>query len=110
MRRVRSRIQPLLDAFEVTKLEHPIHEALLVGITDDKAREFFEEIENNDGFFQVLAGCSQLGTDDDVTRDVFEILEKAVRSCPFASNDHQRFEELFARMRPAVLGSPEPAE
>lgn len=104
MRRVRVNIQPLLDAFEATELKHPIHEAILVGITDDKGPEFFEEVANNDGFFQVLAGCSQRGTDDDLTEDVFNILQRAVRVCPFATPDHEEFEGLFARLRPLVLG------
>lgn len=105
MRRVRTKLQPLLDAFEATALDHPIHEAILVGITDDKGPEFFEEVENNDGFFQVLSGCRQRDTDSELTEDVLEILHRAVRTCPFATPDHDKFEALFARFRPLVLGS-----
>ena len=105
MRRVRTRVQPLLDAFEATVLDHPIHQGILVGITDDKGTEFFEEVENNDGFFQVLSGCILRGTDDELTEDVLEIIHRAVRICPFATSDHDKFEELFARIRPLVLGS-----
>jgi hypothetical protein len=99
MRRVRPKIQPLLDAFEATELEHPIHEAILVGITDDKGPEFFEEVENNDGVFQILAGCTHQGTDNELTADVFGILHRAVNLCPFATPDHDKFEALFARFR-----------
>ena len=108
MRRVRVRIQPLLDSFEATALECPIHEAILVGITDDKSPEFFEEVDNNDGFFQVLAGCSQCGTDDELTENVFNILRRAVRHCPFATPDHLTLEALFNRLRPSVLDSRPP--
>jgi hypothetical protein len=105
MLRVRTKLQPLLDAFEATVLDHPIHEAIVVGITDDKGTEFFEEVENSDGFFQVLSGCSLRGTDDELTEDVFEILHRAVRTCPFATPDHGKFEAMFARLRPLVLGT-----
>lgn len=105
MRLVRLKIQPLLDAFEATELAHPIHEAILVGITDDKDAQYFEEIENNDGFFQVIAGCRQNGTIEEFARDVFEILQRAVRLCPFATPDRETFEDLFATFRPVVLAS-----
>ena len=105
MRRVRTKLQPLLDAFEATALDHPIHEAILVGITDNMGPEFFEEVENNDGFFQVLPGCRQRDSDSELTEDVLEILHRAVRTCPFATPDHDKFEALFARFRPLVLGS-----
>ncbi len=105
MQRVRTKLQPLLDAFEATILDHPIHEALLVGITDDKGSEFFEEVENNDGFFQVLSGCEQRGTDGEMTEAVLGILHRAVRLCPFATPDHEKIEEVFTRLRRLVLGS-----
>ena len=52
MRSVRARLKPLLAAFEAIELDHPIHEAILVGITDDKGAELFEQVENNDVFFK----------------------------------------------------------
>lgn len=105
MRRVRIKLQPLLDAFDAIELQHPIHEAILVGITDEKEPEFMEEVNNNDGFFQVLAGCSLRGSDAQLTEDVFAILLRAVRLCPFTTPDHATLEELFTRLRPRVLGS-----
>lgn len=104
MRRVRVKIQPLLDAFEATELDHPIHDAILVGITDDEGPEFFEEIKNNDGYFQIFAGCANHGVDDDLAREVFSILQRAVRVCPFATSDHDKFEALFARFREPLFG------
>jgi hypothetical protein len=105
MRRLRLRLQPLLDAFEATELEHPIHEAILVGITVDMGGEFFEEVENNDGFFQVLAGCPHQGSDNELAENIFDVLQRTVRLCPFAALDHDKFEALFARMRLVVLNA-----
>ena len=78
IRRVRPKFQPLLEAFETVELKHPIHEAILVGITDDRPPDFFEEVETNDSFFQVMAGCTLRGGDDELAEDVFEILLKAM--------------------------------
>jgi hypothetical protein len=105
MQRVRGRFQPLLDAFGATKLQHPIHEAILVGITDDKSSEFFEEVPNRDGFFQVLAGCDWRGDDSKLIEQVFSILERAVRSCPFSNPDHATLIELFERLKPRIVDS-----
>ena len=105
MRRVRVQLQPLMDVFEGVELDHPIHEAILVGITDDQGPEFFEEVENNDGFFQVLAGCSLQSTDEALAEVVFDILHRATMACPFVTPDHEKFEALFDRLRPTVLGS-----
>lgn len=103
MRRVRPKIQPLLDEFDATRLDHAIHEAILVGITDDKGPEFIQEVENGDGFFQVLAGCSQGGTDDELMAEVFDILQRSASLCPFAAPDRKKLEALFARSRRELL-------
>lgn len=105
MGRVDGRFRDLTTSFGAVALDHPIHEAILVLITDDKPPEFMQEVENRDGFFQVIVGCSWKGTDDQLAEDVFEILHRAVRTCPFAIPDHDKFEALFARFRPLVLGS-----
>ena len=103
MRRIRPRFQPLLDAFASVEMDHPIHTALLVGITDDQPQGFLEEVKNNDGFFQVIAGCPSGRTEEELAHDVFNILESAVRLCPFSEPDHKRFNSLFQRMRSTVL-------
>ena len=103
MRRVRPRLQPVLDAFERIELQHPIHEAILVGITDDKAPGFIEEIENNDGFFQVICGCSDSGSDNELLEAILGILRQSFRLCPFATSDHEEFEKLFAEMHQLIL-------
>jgi hypothetical protein len=76
-------------------LVNPIHEALLVGITDDKGPEFFEEVPNRDGFFQVLAGVQTKGSDLDLTKEVFNILRRAAKACPFSKPDHETIESVF---------------
>lgn len=103
MRRVREKLKPLLDAFEAVKMTDPIHEAILVGITDDQPASFFDEIENNDGFFQVLAGVEYNGSDDELAEQVFEILQRASKACPFSQPDRLVFDSLFDHMRPTVL-------
>lgn len=103
MRRVREKIQPLLDAFKLVELRDPIHQAILVGITDDRKPGYFEEVENNDGFFQVLAGCKFNGSEDELTADVFDILNKAVSLCPFSLPDQKMFDSVFERMRSSVV-------
>jgi len=103
MRRIRSDFLPLLEAFQAVKLEHPIHESILVIITDDRPAQYFEEIENSDGYFQVLAGCTLRGGDEELVADVFEILRNTTRLCPFATPDQAAFEALFQRMRPLIV-------
>jgi len=92
-----------MDAFERVEIEHPIHEAILVGITDDKPTQFFQEVENNDGFFQVLVGCSLREGDDELAEDVFEVLQRTVRLCPFAIPDHKAFESNGTSLSLACL-------
>ena len=42
-------------------------------------------------------------TELELTEDVFAILHRAMRLCPFATPDHDTFEALFDRLRPTVL-------
>jgi hypothetical protein len=102
-RRIRPRLQPLLDEFERVNLQ-PTYNAILVGITDDQGLQFFEEVPNNDGFFQVLAGCSAAASDEELKRQVFEILHRAVESCPLPKEDRRACEELFARHESLIGG------
>jgi hypothetical protein len=97
MGRVRVKLQPLLDDFAATEMVHPIYDAILVGITDEKGPDFFEVVETNDEFFQVLAGCGHRNTDKDVAADVLKILQRALQLCPFATPDRRIFAELFAK-------------
>lgn len=103
MQRIDKRLAQLCDAFQTVELDYPIHEAILILITDDKEQTFFEEVKNSDGYFQVIAGCSLRNTDDELTEDVFKILLRAVRLCPFATPDHDKFEALFERFRSSLI-------
>ena len=103
MRYVRARLQPLLDAFETVSMTDPIHEAILVGLTDERPAKFFEEVENDEGFFQVLAGVQFTGSDDELARSVFETLRKASVACPFSRPDREAFDALFDRMKRELL-------
>lgn len=105
MRRVDSKLQPLFAAFESVEMIDPIHEAILVGVTDDQPAGFFQEVKNNEGFFQVLAGVRFTGADDELTEDVFDILRKASAACPFSHPDRETFDALFARMKLTVTGA-----
>jgi hypothetical protein len=100
IRRVLERAQPLVDAFGQMVLEHPIHEAVLIGITDGRGRGYFEEVENRDGFFQVLAGCPYAGDDEALARDVFAIILRSVRSVPFSRPDAAKVDKLIQRTVP----------
>lgn len=103
MRRVRERLQPLLNEFELVEMTDPIHEAILIGITDDQPSGFFEEVPNNDGFFQIMAGVEFSGSEVELNESVFEILRKAAMACPFSRPDRAAFDSLFERMRPTVV-------
>lgn len=100
MRKVSARFLDLEAAFASIELRDPIHEALLVGITNDKAPSYFAEIPNRDGVFQILAGCDAGLAEDDLQRHVFEVLRKAMRACPFSKPDHDALEALFAQFEP----------
>lgn len=50
MRRIRERFADLHNAFEMVELEHPIHDAILVIITDDKEPTHFEVVEQRHFF------------------------------------------------------------
>jgi len=72
-------------------MRHPIHDAILIAITDSKPRGFFEEVKNRDGFFQVLAGVDESVSQEALEREIFAIIERAVRQCPFSEPDRERF-------------------
>jgi hypothetical protein len=93
------RVMPTFDSlrfeFERVELLDPIHSSILVGITDDKPAEFFEEIQNNSGVFQVLVGCPYVANDQELKRVVFERLRMAVVACPFSTPDKNNFDRLL---------------
>lgn len=102
-RRVRSRFDPLVKAFAKVELANPIHRALLVGITDEKGTDYFEEIPNDDSYFQVLAGCAMKNSDLELSQQIFNILRKAASLCPFSIVDHESIQEVFDEFEPKIL-------
>jgi hypothetical protein len=102
MRRIRPRFSPLVDVFATTELINPIHEAILVGITDDKGPNFFEEVPNRDGFFQVLAGVDLKQSDEMLVKNVFDTLRRAAIACPFSKPDHGTIQRVFDESEPKV--------
>ncbi len=103
VRRIRARLRPLLDGFEAIELLDPVFEGIIVGITDMKALGFFEEVENNDGFYQVFCGCSEYKSDSELIREIFEIFRRTTRECPFSRVDHDRIEMLFVEYEKKLL-------
>ena len=99
MRRIRPRFAPLLEAFARTQLVNPIHEAILVGITDEKEAQFFEEVANRDGFFQILAGVHSNYSDLELAKEVFGLLRRAAKTCPFSKPDDAAIQKGVRRIR-----------
>src|SRR5690349_14890904 len=100
MRRIRPTLESLAAEIEAVPIQYPIHEAVLVGITDNRDDMFFEEVPNHDGFFQVLTGfdasvdlTSQ--NDANLKKMVFDKLRQAVIACPFSRPDREAFEGFF---------------
>jgi hypothetical protein len=84
----------LEEALAKVDLKHPIHEAILVGITDDRAKDSFEEVPNGDGYYQVLVGFDSsigLGAENDrqLKFALFQQLSKAILACPFSAPDRE---------------------
>ncbi len=104
MARILPRFDPLVEAFARTELVNPIYQAILVGVTDDKGPDFFEEVPNSDGFFQVLAGVHMPTSDSILTKEVFDILRRAARACPFSKPDQQTIQTVFDTVQSSVLG------
>lgn len=102
MRRIRPEIEEHTRDFSAVVLQHPIHEAILVGITDDMLDSHWEEVPNGDGFFQVLAGFDSSipldGSADAVLiSSVLQKLSSAVIACPFSIPDQTSMRLLVHR-------------
>jgi hypothetical protein len=95
MRRIRPRFASLADRFAKTELNSAVHKAVLVGITDDQGLNFFSEVPNTDGFFQVLAGCHLTEGDSSLAKQVFQILRRAAMACPLSRTDCEKVQEVF---------------
>lgn len=102
MRRIRPAVEERTKEFTSVILEHPIHEGILVGLTDDRKDSDWEEIPNRDGFFQVLAGFDSTipldgSADSALIRSVLQKPSAAVFACPFSIPDRRSMSLLVDR-------------
>lgn len=100
MRRIRPSLAPVFERFSEIQPIHPIHSAILVGITDEYGDGHYEEVQNNDGFYQVLTGCKDTWSsgkisDEDLRAAVILKLKTAVSACPFSEPDREMFLSVF---------------
>ena len=92
MRRIRPKFESLFAEFEAQELQNPIHEAILVGVTDSIGSEEMQVIPNREGFFQVLCGFGDQtsfipANDRSLEVALYERLLRAVENCPFSKPD-----------------------
>lgn len=99
VRRIRMDFDAHFDEFSATPLHHPVHEAILVGLTDAKAAGYFAVVPNKDGFFQVIAGVSPGETELELRAAVLSAMCKAILACPFATPDKEQFAVLLERWK-----------
>lgn len=100
MRRIRPSLEPFFERFSEVQPIHPIHSAILVGITDEYGDGHYEEVQNDDGFYQVLTGCRDTWSsgkisDEDLLEAVILKLKTAVSACPFSKPDREKFLSVF---------------
>jgi hypothetical protein len=99
LRRVRPVFESLTQQFAGISLRHPIHDAILVGIVE-RPSDYFHEIPNNDGYFQVHVGYDlslDASPDNDIQfcREVFGRVRAAILACPFSDPDRQTVQHLL---------------
>jgi hypothetical protein len=87
MLRVRPSLEQFLEGFCEVVSSRSSCDAILVGVTDDKPADYFEEIDNTEGFFQVVVGCPYLRDDVELTKAVFDRLVRAIKACPMPATD-----------------------
>lgn len=102
IRKVRPNFDALFEAFSEVKITNPIHEAILIGF-DSAPADYFEVIQNRDGFFQVLAGLKSNLEQNELKVELFKIIEQAVQSCPFTNSDKKRFTDLLHEWKPKLI-------
>jgi len=109
MRRIRPKFNSLCAEFESRELENPIHEALLLGITDSLGREEIQVIPNRDGFFQVVCGFGEDNLlspahDRELESMLLKRLVLAIEMCPFSEPDRATMLELLNEWAGKELG------
>lgn len=101
MRRIRPCFDSLCSEFEALKLDNPIHEIFLLGVTDDLPDCEFREVKNKDGFFQVMCGFDQNASflqanDEALKLMLFQKIFGAVKLCPFSAPDRQSLNNMLS--------------
>ena len=112
IRRIRPAFDSLETAFAAVELRHPIHEAILVGITDEHGKDYYQEVPNADGYFQALVGFDPtigLGAENDRRLEIalFEQLSRVILACPFATTDRESVTTAIQSWARANLASTE---
>jgi hypothetical protein len=97
MRRILARLEPLVEIVDGVELKDPSLKAILIGMTDDMDEDEFEEIENKEGFCQVLIGCNYNGDEEILLRDVFYRIMRTVEDAPLHHIDRDVLLALFER-------------
>lgn len=100
MRRIRPGFDALVASFAAQPLAHPIHEFLLVGLTNSQPLGFLEEAPNRDGAFQVLCGLGPWEhgpeRDAELRRMAWDAVRRSIEACPFSAPDRAAFAHLLA--------------
>ena len=103
IRRIRSDFEDFFDDFSLVDLTNPIHEAILIGVTDSRGDDFFEIIKNRDGYFQTLAGLDGFDDDAVLRKKLFLIVSKSILACPFSNPDRGKFHILLKKWEGEIM-------
>jgi len=93
---VRPAFDSLFENFCGVKMVNPLHEAILIGLTDSKPEDYFEVVPNREGFFQVLAGVKGDVVEDELKKALFSIISRSVSAFPFSQPDREQFSALLS--------------
>ncbi len=90
-------IQPLIEALENAEMKCPIGDSILIMASDEGDIKPYElvEIPNKDALFQYAVGIKEYISDDELKKDLFLILRLTVGNVPFATPDHEQYENIF---------------
>ena len=89
IRRIYPRINLFMEKFKEAVPSSQTCSAILVAITDDKSADFFQEMPNVDGYFQVMFGCPYPSDDSDLANEVLDRLQKAIAICPMSPAERE---------------------
>lgn len=92
IRRIRPKFDSLFAAFEAKVLNNPIHEAILIGVSDSMNIEEVRIIPNKDGFFQAICGFGEQTSflpenDRSLELMLVERIQHVVEKCPLTNTD-----------------------